>query len=70
MADQAGQDHVTELESRLASYQAQGAVKQVVINNLRQWLADAQLQLAEAVANCHLKDQLIQELQGTEDSTK
>lgn len=55
MADPGGQEQVTQV-------QAQIAAQQIVINNLRQWLSDTQLQLAEAVANVHLKDQLIQQL--------
>ncbi|MFK0082718.1 hypothetical protein [Glutamicibacter sp. NPDC090743] len=64
------QNRITELENRLSASQTQGEAKQIVINNLRQWLSDTQLQLAEAVANCQLKDQLIQQLQNTEDSTE
>lgn len=55
MADPGGQEQVTQAQSQLAA-------QQIVINNLRQWLSDTQLQLAEAVANVHLKDQLIQQL--------
>ena len=56
MADPGGQEQVTQAETQIAA-------QQIVINNLRQWLSDTQLQLAEAVANVHLKDQLIQQLQ-------
>lgn len=56
MADPSGQEQVTQAETQIAA-------QQIVINNLRQWLSDTQLQLAETVANVHLKDQLIQQLQ-------
>ena len=52
-----------ETLSQSTQLEAQLAAQQIVINNLRQWLSDTQLQLAEAVANVHLKDQLIQQLQ-------
>lgn len=55
--------------SQSTQLEAQLAAQQIVINNLRQWLSDTQLQLAEAVANVHLKDQLIQQLQN-EDPTE
>lgn len=62
MADLSPEDHVTQAETQIAA-------QQIVINNLRQWLSDTQLQLAEAVANVHLKDQLIHQLQN-EDPTE
>lgn len=65
----AQQDKIGQLEAQVSALQTQDLAKQVVINNLRQWLSDTQLQLAEAVANAHLKDQLIQQLQN-EDPTK
>ncbi|WP_162989188.1 hypothetical protein [Glutamicibacter nicotianae] len=55
--------------SQSTQLEAQLAAQQIVINNLRQWLSDTQLQLAEAVANVHLKDQMIQQLQN-EDPTE
>lgn len=61
---------IIELEAQVAAYRTQDIAKGVVIGNLRRWLSDSQFQLAEALANGHLKDQLIQELQNTEDSTE
>lgn len=66
----AQQDKIGQLEAQVSALQTQDLAKQVVINNLRQWLSDTQLQLAEALANAHLKDQLIQELQTSQDLTE
>lgn len=59
-----------ELEAQVAAYRTQDIAKGVVISNLRRWLSDSQFQLAEALANAHLKDQLIQELQTSQDFTE
>ncbi|HJX78553.1 hypothetical protein [Glutamicibacter sp.] len=61
---------IVELEAQVAAYRTQDIAKGVVIGNLRRWLSDSQFQLAEALANSHLKDQLFQELQNTEGSTE
>ena len=37
--------------------------QQVIISQYRGWLANEQFNHAEALANCHAKDQLIRELQ-------
>ena len=63
------QTKIIELEAQVASYRTQDIAKGVVIGHLRRWLSDIQFQLAEALANAHLKDQLIQELQN-EDFTE
>lgn len=64
------QTKIIELESQVAAYRTQDIAKGVVIGNLRRWLSDSQFQLAEALANAHLKDQLIQELQTSQDLTE
>lgn len=53
------------------------AAQQVMISQYRGWLANEQFNHAEALANCHAKDQLIhelriqlEELQDSEDSTE
>ncbi|PRB78234.1 hypothetical protein CQ012_02265 [Arthrobacter sp. MYb214] len=46
------------------------AAQQVMISQYRSWLANEQFKHAEALANCHAKDQLIRELQDENDNLR